>query len=72
MSLNGRYHKLTHELGEAIVESLGEDVAAFREYFDFENPDLAASLIIITVFKLLQKKIVKMLRKNIRNSLVVR
>ena len=42
--LNNRYHRLTHELGEAIVESLGEDVTAFREYFDFKNPDLAASL----------------------------
>ena len=42
--LNDRYHRLTHELGEAIVESLGEDVTAFREYFDFKNPDLAASL----------------------------
>ena len=28
----------------AIVESLGEDVKAFREYFDFDDPDLAASL----------------------------
>jgi isopenicillin N synthase-like dioxygenase len=42
--LNGRYHRLTHLLGEAIVESLGEDISAFREYFDFEDPDLAASL----------------------------
>ena len=42
--LNQRYHRLTHLLGEAIVESLGEDVEAFREYFDFEDPDLAASL----------------------------
>ena len=42
--LNDRYHCLTHELGEAIVKSLGEDVTAFREYFDFKNPDLAASL----------------------------
>ena len=42
--LNDRYHRLTHELGEAIVKSLGEDVTAFREYFDFKNPDLAASL----------------------------
>ena len=42
--LNSRYHLLTHELGEAIVESLGEDVGAFREYFNFDDPDLAASL----------------------------
>ena len=42
--LNACYHRLTHDLGEAIVESLGEDVAAFRNYFDFDNPDLAASL----------------------------
>ena len=42
--LNACYHRLTHELGEAIVESLGEDVESFRRYFDFDNPDLAASL----------------------------
>ena len=42
--LNARYHRLTHLLGEAIVESLGEDVSAFHEYFNFEDPDLAASL----------------------------
>lgn len=42
--INLIYHRLTHQLGEAIVESLGEDPAAFREYFDFEDPDLAASL----------------------------
>ena len=38
------YHKLTHDLGELIVESLGEDPAKFREYFDFDEPFLAASL----------------------------
>lgn len=38
------YHRLTHLLGELIVESLGEDPAEFRKYFDFEDPDLAASL----------------------------
>ena len=42
--LNDCYHRLTHELGEAIVESLGEDIKVFQEYFDFNNPDLAASL----------------------------
>ena len=42
--MNSIYHRLTHLLGEAIVESLGEDPAAFREYFDFDEPDLAASL----------------------------
>lgn len=42
--LNAIYHRLTHELGEAIVESLGEDPKAFREYFRFDDPDLAASL----------------------------
>ena len=42
--LNHRYHLLTHLLGEAIVESLGEEVESFRDYFDFDNPDLAASL----------------------------
>ena len=42
--LNEAYHKLTHELGELIVESLGEDPAEFRKYFKFDDPDLAASL----------------------------
>lgn len=42
--LNAIYHGLTHQLGELIVESLGEDPAQFREYFDFDDPDLAASL----------------------------
>lgn len=42
--LNDTYHRLTHELGELIVESLGEDPAEFRKYFDFDDPDLAASL----------------------------
>lgn len=42
--LNHAYHKLTHELGELIVESLGEDPAEFRKYFVFDDPDLAASL----------------------------
>lgn len=42
--LNHTYHRLTHELGELIVESLGEDPAKFREYFDANSPDLAASL----------------------------
>ena len=42
--LNQVYHRLTHELGELIVESLGEDPAEFRKYFDFDDPDLAASL----------------------------
>jgi isopenicillin N synthase-like dioxygenase len=42
--LNLTYHRLTHLLGELIVESLGEDPAEFRKYFDFDDPDLAASL----------------------------
>lgn len=42
--LNLVYHRLTHQLGELIVESLGEDPAEFRKYFDFDDPDLAASL----------------------------
>ncbi len=42
--LNLTYHRLTHDLGELIVESLGEDPAEFRKYFDFDDPDLAASL----------------------------
>ncbi|MCR9276946.1 MAG: hypothetical protein NXH85_03150 [Pseudomonadaceae bacterium] len=42
--LNGVYHRLTHSLGELIVESLGEDPAEFHRYFDIDDPDLAASL----------------------------
>ncbi len=42
--LNATYHRLTHLLGELIVESLGEDPAEFRKYFDFDEPYLAASL----------------------------
>ena len=38
------YHELTHQLGELIVESLGEDPAEFRYYFDRDEPYLAASL----------------------------
>lgn len=38
------YHRLTHSLGELILESLGEDPAEFRKYFEFDNPYLAASL----------------------------
>lgn len=42
--LNLTYHRLTHQLGELIIESLGEDPAEFRKYFDIDDPDLAASL----------------------------
>lgn len=42
--LTETYHALTHQLGELIVESLGEDPAEFRRYFDFDEPYLAASL----------------------------
>lgn len=42
--LNKVYHKLTHELGHLICECLDEDPKEFDEYFDFEDPDLAASL----------------------------
>lgn len=38
------YHRLTHQLGELIVESLGEDPAEFARYFDAQEPYLAASL----------------------------
>ena len=31
-------------LGELIVESLGEDPCEFKQYFDYDDPDLAASL----------------------------
>ena len=43
-TLTHTYHRLTHLLGELIVESLGEDPREFRRYFDFDSPDLAASL----------------------------
>ena len=36
--------RLTHELGELIIESLGEDPAEFRQYFDLNDPYLCASL----------------------------
>lgn len=39
-----KYHKLTHELGHLICESLGVDAGQFDRYFDFNDPDLAASL----------------------------
>lgn len=42
--LNHNYHNLTLELGELVVESLGEDPAEFREYFNREEPYLFASL----------------------------
>lgn len=42
--LTSIYHRLTHQLGELIVESLGEDPREFRKYFDFDDPHLAASL----------------------------
>jgi len=42
--LNQAYHNLTLQLGELIVESLGEDPAEFRKYFNLEEPYLFASL----------------------------
>ncbi len=42
--LNQTYHNLTLQLGELIVESLGEDPAEFRHYFNTEEPYLFASL----------------------------
>lgn len=39
-----KYHRLTHDLGELITESLDEDIAEFRKYFRFDDPYLAASL----------------------------
>ena len=42
--LNQSYHQLTLQLGELIVESLGEDVSEFRNYFNLEEPYLFASL----------------------------
>ena len=43
-ALNQSYHRLTLQLGELIVESLGEDPEEFREYFNLEEPYLFASL----------------------------
>ncbi|MDG1836895.1 MAG: 2-oxoglutarate and iron-dependent oxygenase domain-containing protein [Pseudomonadales bacterium] len=43
-SLNKAYHNITLELGELIVESLGEDPNEFREYFNLDEPYLFASL----------------------------
>jgi isopenicillin N synthase-like dioxygenase len=42
--LNKVYHNITLELGELIVESLGEDPSEFREYFNLDEPYLFASL----------------------------
>ena len=42
--LNSAYHRLTLQLGELIVESLGEDPAEFRQYFNLDEPYLFASL----------------------------
>ena len=42
--LNQAYHRLTLQLGELIVESLGEDPKEFREYFNLDEPYLFASL----------------------------
>ena len=42
--LNLAYHRLTLQLGELIVESLGEDPAEFRQYFNLDEPYLFASL----------------------------
>ena len=42
--LNSAYHSLTLQLGELIVESLGEDPGGFRQYFNLDEPYLFASL----------------------------
>lgn len=42
--LNKAYHSLTLQLGELVVESLGEDPAEFRKYFNLDEPYLFASL----------------------------
>ena len=38
--INLVYHRLTHALGETIVESLGEDPEEFRRYFNFDEPPI--------------------------------
>jgi len=43
-SLTTRYHRLTHDLGHLICDSIGVDRSRFDEYFPFHDPDLAASL----------------------------
>lgn len=42
--LRHKYHKLTHDLGHLICESIGVDAKQFDEYFDWEEPELGASL----------------------------
>lgn len=42
--LTSVYHRLTHDLGRLTLECLGEDPAHFDQLFNFEDPDLAASL----------------------------
>lgn len=42
--LQRKYLRLTHDLGHLVCESLGVDPQRFDEYFDFHDPDLAASL----------------------------
>jgi len=42
--LTNVYHRLTHELGRLSCECLGEDPEEFAKVFDFDHPDLAASL----------------------------
>lgn len=42
--LTYKYHRLTHDLGHLICESIGVDTKQFDAYFDFKDPDLGASL----------------------------
>ena len=44
-SLTDRYHRLTHDLGHLITESLGEAESEFDEYFDFQDPDLVSACV---------------------------
>ena len=66
--LNLTYHRLTHQLGELIVESLGEDPAEFRKYFDFDDPDLAAASITTTALMYLPKTSVPMCSRGMTSS----
>ena len=70
--LNDCYHRLTHELGEAIVESLGKVLTHSVNILILTIRIWLRVLIIILVFTLLPKRIGKMSEKSIKNSQVIK
>lgn len=42
--LRGKYHRLTHDIGHLVCESIGVEGEQFDEYFHLDDPDLGASL----------------------------